>query len=274
MLAAVVLAGGAATRFPGKLYTRGLHGELLIEHVVRVAARAATRVILVGRGEVGAPRVEGAELVLDDEGLRARGCRGPLAGVITAARLVDRLLVLSGDLGYVPLEALTTLLHVSGGFPVTMLYRCNGIVEPLTGAVIDSSVALRAERLCGILEPRPTLLARLAPLLHLHPAHLLAVNPSLLTSVNRPGDLTPPARPEACRAKPLVLRPPLSRATRVDSELLLSEAEWWLRRRIPHLALHAAKDALRLGGGERARRLAEEASRRLGVVLHEGSRKT
>ncbi len=273
MLAAVVLAGGAATRFPGKLYARGLHGERLIEHVVRVASSVAARVIIVGRREVGALRVEGAVFALDDEGLRARGCRGPLAGVLTAARLAERLLVLSGDLGYVPPEALAASLRVSEGFPVTMLYRCNGIVEPLTGAVVDSSVARRVERLCGVLEPRPTLLARLSPLLHLHPAHLLALDPSLLTSVNRPRDLAPPARLESCRAGPLVLRPPLSSAASIDAELLLREAEWWLRRRIPHLALHAAKDAARLGGGERAERLVREASRALGVKLHEGSRK-
>ncbi len=274
--AAVVLAGGAATRFPGKLAAPGLHGRPLLEAVVGAAARLARRILVAVRDSRALASIRGAyEVVYDDRGLVARGCRGPLAGIITAARLVEgRLLIVSGDAGYVPSGALSALVHVSQGYSVTMLYWCNGLVDPLL-SVADASVAKRVERLCGILEPRPTLLARLAPTLLLYPVYRLAVDPSLLASVNTPLDLvSPKPRGTICPSEPLALRPPLADTEEIDADVLLREARWWLERGIYHLALHAALDAVRLGGGVEAERLIEEARRGLGVRLHPGSVKT
>lgn len=95
-VAAIVLAGGASTRFGSDKLAATLGGRPLLSHAVESARAVATRVIVVVGPEDPAPPIEGVEVVRD-----AVAHAGPLAGLVTgleAARAGARVLVLAGDM--------------------------------------------------------------------------------------------------------------------------------------------------------------------------------
>ncbi|AEM39010.1 hypothetical protein Pyrfu_1145 [Pyrolobus fumarii 1A] len=279
MLLAVVLAGGAATRLPGKLATVAKHGEKLLRHVVRVASLVADEVVVVARGYDPRWGLHRYVTVYDDPFFYGK-CAGPLAGILSALgeSRAWRVLVLSGDYGLVTPMVIEALVEAHRGRDTATILWCNGLIEPLL-TVTSRSTLERVKTLCRTspgLKPRPTLVHRLAETLLLLPISHLAVDPVLLASINTPWDLVTP-RPKAraaCRMEPRVHKPPLASlpfGRLGEPNVLLAEARYWLEHNVNHLALHAALDAEALGATG-AEALAREARGRLGLErLHQGS---
>lgn len=82
----IVLAGGEATRLPGKPFRR-LGGVPLIERVIALAAPQVGRLAISMRGDDAAYRRLGLELIADADG----ESQGPLAGIAAGLRRAETL---------------------------------------------------------------------------------------------------------------------------------------------------------------------------------------
>jgi molybdopterin-guanine dinucleotide biosynthesis protein A len=93
---AIVLAGGASTRFGGDKLAAPIDGDTVLGRSVATAREVAGRVVLVIGPDDRAPAIEGVILARDPV-----AHRGPLAGLVTGLETLvdpDIALVLAGDM--------------------------------------------------------------------------------------------------------------------------------------------------------------------------------
>jgi len=166
----VVLAGGAATRFPGKL-------ELLLPGVVASLAAVLRDVIVLGK--------EGAALPAVDVPVwrEPASVRHPLFGVAWALEHAEGrdVIVAAGDMPAIPASLVRALAEDCGSAPAVVPRHPAG-TEPLVARYRPAAAeALRAAAEAG----RPTR----AVVEELKPEWLEVPDASAFANVNRPEDL-------------------------------------------------------------------------------------
>jgi molybdenum cofactor guanylyltransferase len=144
-LAVVILAGGRATRFPGKLEA-DIDGEPLLARVYR-NVRAVAPVTIAGR-DTFSPHVDAlldCPIVVD-----RWPDKGPLGGVLSAALELRaaRVFVVAGDLPFVTRDVLDALIAAWTDGDEAAIPHHDGRVEPL--AALYDRVALLREGLDAV----------------------------------------------------------------------------------------------------------------------------
>ncbi len=124
----VILAGGRATRFPGKL-ERDVCGEPLLSRVYH-QLRGAAPVVIAGAGTFS-PKLDAAldcPLIVD----RWPG-RGPLAGLLSACSELTSpwIFAVAGDAPHVTPLVLQTLLEARQDHDEAVVSEHGGLLEPL-----------------------------------------------------------------------------------------------------------------------------------------------
>jgi molybdopterin-guanine dinucleotide biosynthesis protein A len=145
---AVVLAGGAATRFGGDKLATPLDGDTVLGRAVAVARQVAARIVVVLGPDDADPGLAGVALARDPI-----AHRGPLAGLVTGLEALggngngDRVvLVLAGDMPRVRPDVLRLLVDaLSADQRVGVAHLDSEPVATLPAAV-SASVALPAAR--------------------------------------------------------------------------------------------------------------------------------
>jgi molybdopterin-guanine dinucleotide biosynthesis protein A len=134
----VILAGGAATRFPGKL-EREVGGEPMLLRVYRNARQSRWPVYVAGKGSFS-PEIDArleCPLLLD-----RRPGGGPLQALLSACGAVDaeRIFVLAGDSPLVDTSVMEALAAAwqPGDEAVVPVHA--GRIEPLAGLYARSAV--------------------------------------------------------------------------------------------------------------------------------------
>jgi molybdenum cofactor guanylyltransferase len=138
-IAVVILAGGSATRFPGKLET-DIFGEPLLARVYR-QLRDVAPVTIAGR-DTFSPQLDAlldCPIVVD----RWPG-RGPLAGLVSAALELRaaRIFAVAGDSPLVTRDVVDTLLDAWQDGDEAAIPEHGGRLEPLA-ALYDRTALLR-----------------------------------------------------------------------------------------------------------------------------------
>jgi molybdenum cofactor guanylyltransferase len=158
-VAIVILAGGRATRFPGKLETN-IAGEPMLARVYR-QFRDAGPVLVAGRGTFS-PQLDAlleCPIVID-----RWSDRGPLGGLLSAALHSDakRIFAVAGDAPLVSPEVLDALLERWELGDEAAIPEHDGCLEPLA-ALYDRGALIREglECLRGPKASMHALLARL-----------------------------------------------------------------------------------------------------------------
>ena len=136
-IAILILAGGASTRFPGKL-ERTIAGEPMLLRVYHNARAMGHPVFVAGKGF--APEID-ARLdcpVLIDR----RPGGGPLRALVSACGEIgaERIFVMAGDAPLVDASVLERLLAEWQPGDEAVLPRHTGQIEPLAGLYLRSSV--------------------------------------------------------------------------------------------------------------------------------------
>ena len=108
--AAIVLAGGRATRFGHDKLATPYRGRPLLEHTVQRVAAVCEDVVIVIAPGAPEPQVVGARIVRD-----AREGEGPLAGTVAGLAAVDAALsvVVGGDMPELAPAVLTQMLRTA-----------------------------------------------------------------------------------------------------------------------------------------------------------------
>lgn len=145
MTTAIVLAGGASSRFGSDKLVATLDGRPLLHHALTCAAEVADHVIVVIGPDDTAPDLVGPAIIARDP----KAHDGPLAGLATGLRNVepatDVVLVLAGDMPAVRPAVLAVLRDaVAGGAAAARLEADR--IQPLP-------MALRADRAAAEADP-------------------------------------------------------------------------------------------------------------------------
>jgi molybdopterin-guanine dinucleotide biosynthesis protein A len=194
--AAIVLAGGASSRFGANKLAAPLAGRPVLEHALRAAAAVANPVVLVLGPDDPVPSLPaelGAVVVLARD---AVAYRGPLAGLATGLaalpRPVDVAIVVAGDMPTLLPAVLELLVGVLVRKP-SLGAACleTEPVSPLPAAVRPSVAGPAAEALLaadrrslrGLLDAVPTVFVPAAAWRALDP------DGATLRDVDTPGDL-------------------------------------------------------------------------------------
>jgi molybdopterin-guanine dinucleotide biosynthesis protein A len=112
---AIVLAGGAATRFGGDKLAARIEGETVLARSLTAARRAAERIVVVLGPSDDDPGLPGVALARDPV-----AHRGPLAGLVTgleALPAAEVVLVLAGDMPTVRPDVLALLVEAIDADP-------------------------------------------------------------------------------------------------------------------------------------------------------------
>jgi molybdenum cofactor guanylyltransferase len=177
----LILAGGQATRFPGKL-EQPVDGVPLLARVYR-NLRDAAPVVIAARNAFSPKLHELLEcpIVLD----RWPG-RGPLAAILSALSAIDspRLFVAAGDAPNLSRDLFSALLGAWRDGDEAVIPEHDGKLEPLAGLYARGAIAREApEVLLSGDASMHGLLGRLT-------VRRLALSPHYFVNVNRPQDLT------------------------------------------------------------------------------------
>ena len=161
---AIVLAGGAATRFGGNKLAATMDGDTVLGRSVAMARAVAGRVVVVlGPGDPD-PVLEGVVLARDPV-----AHRGPLAGLLTGLEALpdgDVVLVLAADMPWIRPAGLALLLATLGDRPAlgTVILEADPVatlqLAVHAGAVLPAARALlEADRrsLRALLDAVPSL---------------------------------------------------------------------------------------------------------------------
>lgn len=137
-IAVVVLAGGEATRFPGKLETR-IGDEPLVLRAYRHACATGLPVYVAAKSTF-APEIDGrlqCPIVID-----RWAARGPLGAVISACGQIPsaRVGVLAADLPFVDETVLDRLLQAWQPGDEAVVAEHDGKIEPLAAIYARSAV--------------------------------------------------------------------------------------------------------------------------------------
>lgn len=177
----LLLAGGRAERFPGKL-EHAIDGEPMIVRVYRSLRAGPWPIYIARRGLLGAPLAAllDAPLVID----RRPEC-GPLGALLSACELLrsERVFAVAADQPQVRVEALESLARAWEPGDEAVVPEHDGRIEPLAAlyareAVLRAASSAPAERndaMHGLLERIAT--------------RRLAMRSAYFLNVNRPADL-------------------------------------------------------------------------------------
>jgi molybdopterin-guanine dinucleotide biosynthesis protein A len=144
---AIVLAGGASTRFGGDKLAASIDGDTVLGRSVAIARGAAGRVVLVIGPDDDDPCLEGVILARDPV-----AHRGPLAGVLAGLEAIDDpslVLVLAGDMptvqapvlgllaGALDADTSVGIVHLEADPVATLPFAARGpVVLPVARALI------------------------------------------------------------------------------------------------------------------------------------------
>ncbi len=116
--AAIVLAGGASTRFGGDKLTATYRGRPVLHHALAAAAAVADPVVLVLAPDAAVPDLPpglGVSLLIARDAVAYQGPLAGLAGGIDALPAgIDRAIVVAGDMPTLVPEVLRALLDAVG----------------------------------------------------------------------------------------------------------------------------------------------------------------
>ncbi len=196
-LAALVLAGGASSRFGGNKLAAPLEGRPVLEHALRAAAAVANPIVLVMGPDDPVPHLPadlGADVVMARDAVAHRGpLAGLVAGLAALPRPVDVAIVVAGDMPTVVPAVLGLLVRTLVRDPSLGVACLEAEPATLLPAALRPSVAgpaaealLAADRrsLRGLLDAVPTVVAPAADWRALDP------DGATLRDVDTPGDLT------------------------------------------------------------------------------------
>ena len=146
-VAAIVLAGGASSRFGGNKLAARLGDRPVLAHVVDAGTRAADAVVVVIGPDEPAPAMPGVAFARDPV-----EHQGPLAGLaagLRAASTADAALVLAGDMPRVREDVLALLLETLAADPQlgAVYLESEPPLHPLPLAVRPGIVLPAANRL-------------------------------------------------------------------------------------------------------------------------------
>ena len=149
IVAAIVLAGGASSRFGGDKLAAPLGDRPVLAHVVAVARLVAEQVVVVIGPDDPVPPLAGIEIARDTI---AR--EGPLAGLVAGLRaldVADTALILAGDMPRVREGVLVLLLEALAADPALgAVYLESDPLHPLPLAVRPVIALPAAVRLLGL----------------------------------------------------------------------------------------------------------------------------
>lgn len=167
--AAIVLAGGASSRFGGDKLAANLEGRPVLEHVLRAAAIVANPIVLVVGPDDPVPRLPGdlgVDVVLARDAVAYRGpLAGLAAGLAALPRPFDVALIVAGDMpSLVPavLDLLAGTLARDPSLGVACLEAdpatpLPAAVRPaVAGPAADALLAADRRRLRGLLAAVPS----------------------------------------------------------------------------------------------------------------------
>jgi molybdopterin-guanine dinucleotide biosynthesis protein A len=143
-LDAVVLAGGAATRFGGDKLAAAFHGATVLGRAVEAAASAGGRVVVVLGPDDPAPDLPSISIARD-----AVAHRGPLAGLqagLEALPGAEDVLVLAGDMPEIRVAVLNLLIETLRREARLAAVHLEGDPVPTLPLAARASVVLPAAR--------------------------------------------------------------------------------------------------------------------------------
>lgn len=180
-LLTLVLAGGRATRFPGKLAVT-VNGEALLSGVIR-RLQACSQVVLAGRPHGIEPDIQ----IIDD----AQPGRGPLSALAHAFSRLEAtlILVVAGDMPNAGEPLLRLLQDAYRAGDAAVVPEHDGMVEPLA-ALYERAAFVRAAQAALTQGARSMhgLLERL-------PARYVTAPPDWFVNINAAADI-PAASPQ------------------------------------------------------------------------------
>lgn len=136
-----VLVGGASRRMGRPKQFVDLGGQTMVEHVAGALSEVVDEVVLIGNGPVPAA-IEKLERVAD-----AKGCRGPMAGILGAlrARPDECWVIAPCDLPLLRPAAIEWLVDARRDDAVAVMPSIDGFVEPLLAAYEPTALGLFEE---------------------------------------------------------------------------------------------------------------------------------
>ena len=187
---AIVLAGGAATRFGGDKLAAVIDGETVLGRSVAMARRLGDRVVVVvGPGDPD-PGLDGVTLARD-----AVAHRGPLAGLLTGLEALpgaDLVLVVAGDMPEASPAVLGLLLGaLHGDASLAVAHLESEPVATLPFAARAATVLPAARRLLDADRRSLRALLDTVPAMVVPAAEWRALDPDgrTLVDIDTPGDL-------------------------------------------------------------------------------------
>jgi molybdopterin-guanine dinucleotide biosynthesis protein A len=195
--AAIVLAGGASSRFGANKLAADLEGRPVLEHALRAAAAVANPIVLVVGPDDPVPSLPddlGADVVLARDAIAHRGpLAGLAAGLAALPHPVDVAIVVAGDMPtLVPavLELLVGALVSDRSLGAACLEAepesplPAGVRPSVAGVAAEALLAADRRGLRGLLDAVPTAIVPAADW------RALDVDGATLRDVDTPGDLT------------------------------------------------------------------------------------
>lgn len=186
-IAVLVLAGGRASRFPGKLEAL-VNGEPLVLRAFRAARATGWPVYVSAQGPFPAEidRRLDCPVLIDRQ-----PWGGPLRGLYSACETIaqERVFVLAADLPRVDAPLLERIAAAWLPADEAVVPRHDGLLEPLAALYARSAILQRSFTLFG--EPR----ASMHDLIERIGARFLDVEAEYFVNVNTPADLAALSRP-------------------------------------------------------------------------------